>query len=85
MGTALTAAILAGMSESSGGGQSNEKNFELIETITVTEENTASIEKSTEPDGKAYNFEKVYVELALEASNAVILSIILDTFITNVF
>ena len=70
MGTALTAAILAGMSESSGGGQSNEKKFELIDTITVTEENTTSIEKSTEPDGKAYNFEKIYVELALEASNA---------------
>ena len=70
MGTALTAAILAGMSESSGGGQSNEKKFELIDTITVKEENTTSIEKSTEPDGTAYNFEKVYIELTTEASDA---------------
>ena len=48
----------------------SEKQFELIDTITVTEENTAKIDKSGEPDGTAYNFEKIYVELALEASDA---------------
>ena len=47
-----------------------EKNFELIETITVTEENTTRIDRSAEPDGTAYNFEKVYIEITTEASDA---------------
>ena len=47
-----------------------EKNFELIDTITVTEENTARIDRSSEPDGTVYNFEKVYVEITMEASDA---------------
>lgn len=34
--------------------------YELIETITLTEA-TASIERSVEPDGTAYNFKKLFI------------------------
>lgn len=39
-----------------------EPQFELIEDITLTED-VASIVRSTEPNGKAYNFKKVCAEL----------------------
>ena len=45
-----------------------EKKYELIETIEVTEENTTSIERTTEPDGTEYNFEKILIKICIAAS-----------------
>ena len=46
-----------------------DKKFELIEEITLTE-NTALIERTTEPDGTPYNFESLFIETTLSNSAA---------------
>lgn len=46
------------------------KKYELIETISVTEENTTSITRTTEPDGTEYNFEKILIKMHLLASES---------------
>ena len=45
-----------------------EKKYELIETIDVTEENTTLIERTAEPDGTEYNFEKILIKAKLLAN-----------------
>lgn len=47
-----------------------EKKYELIETVEVTEENTTLIERTAEPDGTAYNFEKILIKIQLLANTA---------------
>ena len=39
-----------------------DKKFELIEEITLTED-TAIIERTTEPDGTTYKFEKMFIDI----------------------
>lgn len=41
----------------------NEKNYELIETITIADDSTIAVERNTEPNGAAYNFKKIYVDI----------------------
>lgn len=38
-----------------------EKEWELIETITIEEEGITSVVRTTEPDGTPYNFKNIYV------------------------
>ena len=47
-----------------------DKGFELIEEITLTEDTTV-IERTTEPDGTAYNFESVIMTFKNVNNNAV--------------
>ena len=44
-----------------------EGNYELIETITVSDDTTAAIERTAEPDGTAYNFKKIITKFAIPA------------------
>lgn len=57
-GAAWTAAQQAAARERMG----IDKPYELIETITISEE-TRSLERNLEPDGTAYNFRKMYVNI----------------------
>ena len=41
--------------------QTLDKKYELIETITLTED-VAQITRETSPDGKAYNFKKLFID-----------------------
>lgn len=51
----------------------SEKPFQLIETITFTEE--AALERTTKPDGTAYNFREVYLKIARSDTTAACSSI----------
>lgn len=42
-----------------------EGNYELIESITVSDDTTTVIERTQEPDGTAYDFKKVIVKYAI--------------------
>ena len=46
-----------------------EGNYELIESITVSDDTTTVIERTAEPDGTAYNFKKVIVKVAIPAQD----------------
>ena len=45
------------------------KKFELIEAMTVSEENVSVIERTLEPNGTVYCFEEVLVNFEIEASD----------------
>ena len=42
-----------------------EGNYELIESITVSDDATTVIERTAEPDGTAYNFKKMIIKAAV--------------------
>ncbi|MEE1282209.1 MAG: hypothetical protein UHK60_08190 [Acutalibacteraceae bacterium] len=45
------------------------KKFELIEAITVNEENVVVIERNQEPNGELYRFKEILVNFEIEASD----------------
>ena len=44
-----------------------EGSYELIESITVSDDTTTVIERTAEPDGTAYNFKKIITKFAIPA------------------
>ncbi len=47
----------------------NNRKYQLIETITVEDEDVSAISRTEEPDGTAYNFEKIRIEMNVKAAS----------------
>lgn len=47
-----------------------EGNYELIETIAVSDDTTTVIERTAEPDGTAYDFKKIIIRVSIPAQDA---------------
>lgn len=65
------------------------KKYELIETITVSETGVNSISRTAEPNGDAYNFEKIIVKIENSSTSDTAANIIVSagskaTFINGI-
>lgn len=58
--------------------QTNRK-YELIESITVSEDEINSISRTAEPDGTAYNFDKIIVKIDVSTASETAANILVKT------